>query len=731
MELKFIRYKSILAFWLFSSLLWSSSYGQSAVIDSFQNLLEQSVERDTQQVEILNELAFAYHRIDPNKSIIYAEEAGQLADSLNYKIGKAGSIYYLGIAKMMKNEIDEALENFYLAIELNKAIDNKKGMSSCYNAIGVILNYQNKLEEAISCYQKGLDIDRAIGIRKNIGNYLYNIGTIYIDLGKYEEALNNFTEALSLYEEFDNELGFSNALNGIATVHTYNGDLPTALEYSTKSLLSAEKSGDSLRISNAFNAIGLIYEKKHQNEKALEYFTKSLEIKERFKHKRSAAALQNNIAIIYIAQNDLKNATEHLERAIELGGEHSESFFDAKYNFGYINYLQQNYDEAIQYYEEVKLARIEYKDLKGLSKVELGIAEILIAQEKHEKALKHVLKSISISDSLNLLTHKIDGVEFLAEIYKNTNQFEKALANHEQYKILSDSFYNKENVEKMTQLEYQYKYDKKLEQAKLKEQILAQEVALTNQNLKKSRRNFLLGIILFLLTTLALGIIILFMKLRNIRAVNKNILIEQKLLRTQMTPHFIFNALSVLQGMILNKEEKRATTYLSKFSKLLRITLENSRDKTVLLSHELTAIENYLALQNLENESYEYSISIDESIDEDAIQVPPMLIQPFVENAIEHGFEDQEKIRKIDIQLDRKDEKLTCTILDNGIGFDSNSDKENSSKKSLSTTITAERLEMLSKNLKSKGSMKIENRNKYNEQGTKVTLVIPYKIEAA
>uniref|UniRef100_UPI003D6BC9C9 sensor histidine kinase n=1 Tax=Kordia sp. TaxID=1965332 RepID=UPI003D6BC9C9 len=221
-------------------------------------------------------------------------------------------------------------------------------------------------------------------------------------------------------------------------------------------------------------------------------------------------------------------------------------------------------------------------------------------------------------------------------------------------------------------------------------------------------------------------------RLRHVKAKNKNILTEQKLLRSQMTPHFIFNALSVLQGIILNKEQKKSLSYLSKFSKLLRITLENSRDKMVSLDQELIAVENYLALQNIEsNDSYKYSISVDDAIDKSLFEVPPMLIQPFIENAIEHGFNTQSTDRNIAIVLKYTNEELICTITDNGIGIDAKKQTSKKQKKSLATIITSERLRILSEDSKTKGMLTVEDRQKYDEHGTIVTLVMPYKIQKA
>ena len=294
-------------------------------------------------------------------------------------------------------------------------------------------------------------------------------------------------------------------------------------------------------------------------------------------------------------------------------------------------------------------------------------------------------------------------------------------------KILSNLL-NEENIKKIAAVEYEYKYKKELDNAAERETKLTETVETTSKDLEKSQRNLLLGIITFLAVAIVLGSIIFYLKLRNSKAKTQNIITEQKLLRTQMTPHFIFNSLSVLQGMILNKEESKSVSYLSKFSKLLRITLENSRDKTVLLSKELEAVDNYLSLQNIENEAIDFKLNVDNSIDINTIKVPPMLIQPFVENAIEHAFKNQKENNLIEIKVNLVDSKLTCVILDNGMGIDSSERNSNQNKKSLATKITSERLQYLSKDFKMDGSITIEDRSKFNEKGTQVTIEIPFII---
>ncbi|MGH1386967.1 histidine kinase, partial [Kordia sp.] len=129
------------------------------------------------------------------------------------------------------------------------------------------------------------------------------------------------------------------------------------------------------------------------------------------------------------------------------------------------------------------------------------------------------------------------------------------------FKTLNDSLLSKDVNKKIIKSEYEYKYKQEIASANQRELRLTKEVETTSQDLENSKQNLLLGVIAFLLVTLVLAAIIFFLRLRHVKAKNKNILTEQKLLRSQMTPHFIFNALSVLQGIILNKEQKKSLSY--------------------------------------------------------------------------------------------------------------------------------------------------------------------------
>lgn len=212
----------------------------------------------------------------------------------------------------------------------------------------------------------------------------------------------------------------------------------------------------------------------------------------------------------------------------------------------------------------------------------------------------------------------------------------------------------------------------------------------------------------------------------------KHLILEQTLLRSQMNPHFVFNALIAIQSFILKNNPKEAGRYLSKFAKLIRLFLQNTRAEYIKLSVELETLSHYLEMQKLRfNDAFDYEISCVEQIDPDLISIPPMMAQPFIENAIEHGFSGINYRGLINIKYYFHDNHIRITILDNGIGIKAAMQKKgyNQNKhKSLATEITRDRLKTWSTR-KQKFTLEIVDRSQLitNEQGTKVTLRVPFK----
>jgi ligand-binding sensor domain-containing protein len=212
--------------------------------------------------------------------------------------------------------------------------------------------------------------------------------------------------------------------------------------------------------------------------------------------------------------------------------------------------------------------------------------------------------------------------------------------------------------------------------------------------------------------------------------------LEQKALRLQINPHFIFNSLNSIQSYILENDIENAVFYLGKFSQLMRVVLSNTTNKYVSLKDELAAIRYYIDLEQLRfSQKFEYKIYVDPELDEEYVEIPPMIIQPYVENAIIHGLINSPDKGNLSINVKKKSDKsLLCIVKDDGIGREKAAEiaKDSGIKhNSRGMLITKARLEILNRQSKENFSVKIvdlrNNRNK--PAGTEVRIIIHFREE--
>ncbi|WP_326981562.1 histidine kinase [Chryseobacterium sp. MYb264] len=214
------------------------------------------------------------------------------------------------------------------------------------------------------------------------------------------------------------------------------------------------------------------------------------------------------------------------------------------------------------------------------------------------------------------------------------------------------------------------------------------------------------------------------------KSLRKSVLVS---IKSQMNPHFFYNALNTIQAYIFTNDKKRASNYLSKFSKLTRIILEMSEKEIISLSEELVAIELYLDLERMRfSDNFTYKISIDDNIDKDEVTFPPMLLQPYIENAVKHGLLHQRGAKYLHISFEQKKDLLYISVDDNGVGRKRAMELsaiKNKNHKSFSTQANEKRLEMLNKERSQK--ITVEITDQYDSDGkaagTLVQLVIPIK----
>ena len=208
--------------------------------------------------------------------------------------------------------------------------------------------------------------------------------------------------------------------------------------------------------------------------------------------------------------------------------------------------------------------------------------------------------------------------------------------------------------------------------------------------------------------------------------------VEMQALRAQMNPHFIFNCLNSINRYIVKSDQTTASLYLTKFAKLIRLILDNSNSKNVILTNELEALKLYIEMEALRfDKKFTYEIKVENNLGTDTVELPPLIIQPYVENAIWHGLLHKEENGHLRILVSMaSDSMLQCVIEDNGIGREKAKilkSKTATSRKSLGMQLTENRLNLLNKHAELNASVEIIDLQNGNSEasGTKVILKIP------
>ncbi|MFN2458922.1 MAG: histidine kinase [Chitinophagaceae bacterium] len=209
---------------------------------------------------------------------------------------------------------------------------------------------------------------------------------------------------------------------------------------------------------------------------------------------------------------------------------------------------------------------------------------------------------------------------------------------------------------------------------------------------------------------------------------------ELKALHAQMNPHFISNSLNSIREMILNDENKQASHFLTKFAHLIRITLDQSSQTFISLRNTIDYLNRYIEMEQIRNDQFVSNIYVDKELNEDEILLPPMLIQPFIENSIWHGLDGEDKSIAVAIHFKKQDEKLVCIIDDNGIGIKQSLEMKkmgNGQHSSVAVFNIKQRINLLNEKYDLRSSVTIEDKmsfTEFPEKGTRVILNLPLEL---
>ncbi|MDD3861176.1 MAG: tetratricopeptide repeat protein, partial [Bacteroidales bacterium] len=525
--------------------------------------------------------------------------------------------------------------------------------------------------EALQCYQKEKQYEK-------IGETYNQIAVIYRNQGNYTNALDYFQKALDTHESVNNAEGIAQTYNSMGILYMDWKDYDTALEYYNKSLRIYKTSNNELKIADVLNNIGLIHRYRNNYSEALIKFEESLILRQKGDDKNKIASSLHNIGIIYNALADYETALEYYNQAYEIW-------------------------KNLDYRKDITTS------LNAIGNTYLNLGEYKKADEIFHQAL-------DIAISINNTQMVISLYENLCLNYSEMENHEKFREYYDAYLNYYDSVYNIEKHQQLIELQTQYETEKHKQQIK----NLSQEIEIKNLEASNTR---LFLIILIVSIFLLAGIGYFMYRNKKISSELRIKDLNQRLLRLQMNPHFIFNSLGAIQEYIYKEDALKAGTYLSNFSKLMRSILEFSKKDYILLSEEIEMLEYYIELQKLRfKNGFKHIIEIDDETDPDFVCIPPMLLQPFVENSIEHGLKKSDSDGEILIQIKSVSSRLEIQIHDNGIGYEESQKNKTAhiTHKSRAIEITNERLKALNKT--SNTSVKITSRESV---GTTVFLKIP------
>ncbi|QKX05806.1 histidine kinase [Aquimarina sp. TRL1] len=524
-----------------------------------------------------------------------------------------------------------------------------------------------KNKDSVLHYDKeGKRIADQLGNKKYSTEFTYLIAQTEVERGNYKVAYELFLKA----EQEASEKQYSflpNLQTAFAELHYRMEEYEMSFEKLKKAGILFKKLQNDLGESSIYNNLGILYKSRKIFDSSLYYHQKSIAISLKNKDTVGIAYSYNNMGVTYMNMEKDTLAMTYFEKALHIKPDNP------------THSLISNY------------------------------GTVMIKLKKYEVAERFLEEVLNTTYELQL---KVTVLGELQKIQKKRGAYKKALYYANMESVLKDQLMDDKKFLEISKLKASYELKhKNAEIAHLKEKNKYQELA--------NRQNRILIVVLVIGIFLVIISGFLYTRSIKFRDLSRQLSLQQRLLRSQMNPHFLFNSMAAIQTFILRNENKKAASYLAKFSKLMRVILENSREDQVNFKTELYALEAYLSLQKLRFQNrLQYEIIVDDELEEGEYVIPPMLFQPFVENAIEHGFSgDKEGLLTITFSL--REKTILCTVRDNGIGYSKT--KKNKGRKSLSMAITRERLEIFSKKIKKPLHLVVEDRG--TEEAAKGTIV--------
>jgi len=571
--------------------------------------------------------------------------------------------------------------------------------------------------------EKFLNCSEALGNKENQFEALSVLGVTYIRENNYSEAMRVFGLNRQLAIELQDTIAEAQVLINIGSVYTALDSSNKAMQTLLHSAKLFEELNDSNMLTYVYTNIGILFGKIRERKEQLGYSRRAFMMGGGVIKDKKTLTLATNLAINYLN-------SEMLDSAQILGLKvlvKSREFGNLKTTTQILSHLANISNRKETYHQTIEFAN-EVLSHEGILKHDHTFSSVLVYRgiaflklNKYEQAIDALEKALKYSVSEHSLQRKQMALKHLQLAYAMAGRYEDAYRTMVDFKNAADTLASEENVRILNDIETKYETEKKEQQ--LRDMSQQQQIS----ELKIRQRNVWIIVLIVLALSVAAGMYFISRQrlLKQERETLENRLLS---LRVQLNPHFIFNALTAVQNYMLGgKDLREAVRYLSNFAKVMRAFLEYNQEEQITLDKELNALDLYVGIQKLRfSNGFEFDVNVDEDLNPEEVQVPPMIIQPLIENAIEHGIRNMDN-GKISLKYELEGDCLIMRLTDNGIGRKRAALEgvKVEDKTSLATVITEERITLLNRQGRGKYSLEIKDANQ-DGTGTEVVFRIPF-----
>ena len=632
-----------------------------------------------------------------------------------------------------------------VVIKIATENENYDALGFAYKNIGANRVCKDDFTGAIKSFSKATRFFDKSKNRDALIRTLYNLGVAYRTNGKLDSAMIVLRRQLKLAREIENDTLTAYAYVGISDLHSNKYSVDSAAVYAMKALKIAKKN-NIYDIKWRMNfSLGRASQGNEDYEKALEYYQDVRPLIEKANDTKSLTYLLNNIAGCYLGLADYENAIAYYTQNLEVSKKaENRHLLAASYSgLAHVYSDKDEYPVSNKFYlQTLKIVNeIGVLDIKidALS----NLCNNYYQQGNYIKAIEYGDEAIKIAKETGYEKWESDTYKYLYLTNKSLKNYTRAIECLERHLALEKDMFQNEKENAIVEFQTQYDVEKK----ELLAKNAIKEKEILEAKSQRSKSYFVGSIIIAILILIAS--LFFFGRLHErkkaelvtieLRETQKRLALEKqyreselKALKSQMNPHFIFNALNSIQEYIVLNKKNEASDYLGKFADLIRTYLSHSDSGVISLQEEIDSLKMYLDLEQLRFEdTLEYSLKVSGKLKSEGIYIPTMLVQPYIENSLKHGLFHVKGPRILEIVFTPADgNNIQCVIEDNGVGREKAKEFQKQRRKlykSFATKATQERLDLLNYGKNKKIGVAVIDLFDEDKKasGTKVILTIP------